>query len=227
MSKRIGILGGISHQSTAKYYELIHTKYYERYKDHYYPEIAIFSFNFQKFTDYENSGDMQDYIGYILSGVCSLENAGVDFILMAANSPHAVFDEVEKKSEVPVISIAETAAQKAAQDGLGKLLLMGIKFTMQASFYKDICKKYNIDVIVPDEEEQNEINRIIFEELVPGIFKEKSKQKLLGITRNYEVDGVILGCTELPLILKQEDSDIPLLDTMGLHVEAALREWEK
>jgi aspartate racemase len=220
MTKRIGILGGISYESTITYYELILEKYYKRKRDYHYPEIVVFSLDFQKFTDFENDSRHQ-YISYIMEGIEALEKAGADFILMAANSPHAVFDEVKKRSEVPLLSIVTATAEKAAEKGMETLLLLGITATMQSSFYQDVCRDYGIRIVVPSQKEQDVINRIIFEELVIGIFKEKSKQILLNIIRRYEVDGVILGCTELPLILNQK-IEVPLLNTVEIHVEAAL-----
>ncbi len=141
---------------------------------------------------------------------------------MAANSPHAVFKELEILSNIPLLSIVKVTAEKAKQEGMKKLLLLGIKFTMQSSFYQNACKGLGIEVIVPTESEQNDINRIIFDELVISIFRNESKNKLLEIIGNYKVDGVILGCTELPLILKQEDADVKLLNTLKIHAEAAL-----
>jgi aspartate racemase len=142
---------------------------------------------------------------------------------MAANSPHAVFEELEILSNIPLLSIVKVTAEKAKQEGMKKLLLLGIKFTMQSSFYQDTCKRLGIDVIVPKEDKQNDINRIIFDELVIGIFKNESKNRILEIINNYEVDGVILGCTELPLIIKQKDTDVKLLDTLEIHAEATLK----
>ncbi|WP_287582803.1 amino acid racemase [Candidatus Borrarchaeum sp.] len=221
MAKRIGILGGISYESTIKYYELILRTYYEQNMDYYYPEIVIFSLDFQKFTNFENENKRM-YIKYILEGINSLEKAGAEFVLMAANSPHAVFEELEILSNIPLLSIVKVSAEKAKQEGMKKLLLLGIKFTMQSSFYQNACKKLGIEVKVPTEDEQNDINRIIFDELVIGVFKNESKNRLLEIISNYEVDGVILGCTELPLILKQKDADVKLLNTLKIHAEAAL-----
>lgn len=221
MKKRIGILGGISHESTLKYYDIIHKKYYEKYKDYYYPEVVVFSLNFQKFTDFENNSK-KDYINYIMEGIISLERAGVDFILMAANSPHVVFEEVEKRSKVPLLSIVKVTAEKALQQELKKVLLLGIKVTMQSSFYQEVCREYGITVVTPSLEEQDTLNSIIFDELVIGVITEESTKKLMKIISNYKVDGVILGCTELPLILNQKDVDIPLLNTLELHAEAAL-----
>ena len=226
MPKRIGILGGISHESTIVYYDLLLRKYFARSKNYHYPEVVIFSLNFQKFTDYEDQGDLVNYIRYILEGVRALEAAGVDFILMAANSPHAVFDSVALQAKVPMLSIVAATAQAALQAGGHKLLLLGIKFTMQADFYPRAFAELGLTVMTPSEVEQDEINRIIFNELVIGHFTTQSKARLLALIEQYAqtagIDGVILGCTELPLLLKQDDCRIKLFDTLDLHVTAAL-----
>ncbi len=222
MVKRIGILGGISHESTVKYYALIHERYFERYGDYHYPEVVVFSLDFQRFTDLEDRGDVEGYVAYIMEGVRSLERAGVDFIVMAANSPHAVFDEVQERSEVPLISIVDVVAKAAEKEGLGSLLLTGIRFTMQSTFYQTACSRRGIEVVAPSEAEQTEIDRLIFAELVVGLFREESKRRFLEIIGGYNVDGVILGCTELPLLVSQEDADVRLINTLELHVEAAL-----
>ena len=222
MSKRIGILGGISAESTLRYYDRIIKGYFERRRDYYYPEVVIFSLNFQRFTDFEESGDRVGYVSEIMSGVAALERAGAEFIVMAANSPHAVFDEVAASAKVPLLSIVEVTAGHAAKMGLRRLLLLGIKFTMQSSFYQDGCRGYGIEVVVPAGEDQERINRIIFEELARGLVRDESREQLVGIIRRHPADGVILGCTELPLILRQEDSPVQLLDTVELHAGAAL-----
>jgi aspartate racemase len=221
MAKRIGILGGISYESTASYYRLIHEKYYERRGDYHYPEVVVYSLDFQRFTDLEN-GDREAYIEYIVEGVRGLEAAGAEFVVMAANSPHAVYDEVSDAASVPMLSIAEATMNRAEDMGLRRLLLLGIKFTMQGTFYRDAGARHGVQVVTPSEPEQDEVDRIVFSELVLGICKDESRRRLLDIVGAYPVDGVILGCTELPLILGQVDSELPLLDTVDIHVEAAL-----
>ncbi len=221
MSKRIGILGGISHESTAKYYTLLHEKYHARLGDYHYPETVVFSLDFQRFTDHENT-DRDAYIEYIMHGVKGLENAGAELVVMAANSPHTVYREVSEAARVPMISIADATAEKAAELGLEKVLLLGIKFTMQSTFYPEKLGEHGVVVVTPDEGEQDEINRIIFDELVIGVHREESKKRLLEIMGSYSVDGVILGCTELPLIIGEGDTRLAVLDTVDIHVEAAL-----
>lgn len=222
MARRIGILGGISHESTLRYYGLIHEEYYRRRGDYHYPEVVVFSLDFQRFTDLEERGDAGEYVDYIMEGVRSLEAAGAEFVVMAANSPHAFFDEIRERAVVPMISIAEVAAEEARREGLRNLLLLGIRFTMRSSFYREVCGRHGIEVVAPSEVEQDEINSMIFDELVLGIVRDESRRRLLEIICGYDVDGVILGCTELPLILGQEDADVRVLDTVELHVEAAL-----
>jgi len=212
----------MSYESTLKYYDLILKKYFETHNDYHYPEIVIFSLNFQKLIDYELGDDKEKYIEYLMSGIKSLENSGVSFIIMAANSPHAVFEELENLSKVPILSIVKATINKAKHENMKKLLLLGIKFTMQSTFYQDYCRELGIEVITPTEAEQNEIDTIIFNELVIGIFKRESKKRLKQIINGYKVNGVILGCTELPLILDQKEFEVKLLDTVEIHTEAAL-----
>jgi len=212
----------MSHESTITYYSLILQKYYKKHHDYNYPEIVIFSLNFQKVIDFELYGDTEGYIEYLMEGIHALVKAGVDFIIMSANSPHAVFPELEKQAKVPMISIAEETIKKAQHQGMKKLLLTGIKFTMQSPFYKDVGRKYGIEIVTPSVTEQDVIDSIIFNELCIGIFNDDSKNKILDIIENYPVDGVILGCTELPLLLKQDDSEVPLLNTLEIHADAAL-----
>ncbi|MBY9016924.1 MAG: amino acid racemase [Candidatus Lokiarchaeota archaeon] len=221
--KKIGILGGMSYESTIRYYDLLLQKYFDEYNDYNYPEILIYSLNFQKVIDYELGNDKPKYVEYLMSGINSLQNGGADFIIMAANSPHAVYHDLIQKANLPILSIVEATAEKALEMKLNKLLLIGIKFTMQSSFYQRIFENSNMQVITPVDIEQDLIDKIIFNELVIGKFKNESRQKLLNIIHNYKVDGVILGCTELPLILHKNDTVTTLLDTIEIHVDATLK----
>ena len=130
--KRIGILGGMSYKSTIKYYELILQKYYEKYGDYNYPEVIIFSLNFQKVIDYELGNDKRAYIEYLMNGIKSLENAGVDFVIMAANSPHAVYEDLEELAKVPILSIVKATTEKAITDNM-KTLLSHLYLPVQGS----------------------------------------------------------------------------------------------
>lgn len=222
MKKKIGILGGISLASTIQYYKTITDLYYEQFKDYYYPEIIINSLDFQYFTDLENEHKTEEYIDYILSGINNLKNAGVDFIIMAANSPHSVLDKVKLQTNIPILSIVDCVAKSAKERNLKKVLLTGIKYTMESNFYQVGLKQYGIDVVVPNPSDKNAINNMIFNELVLNIITEETKETFKHIINNYDVDGVILGCTELPLLLNQNDTDLIVLDSLKLHCEKTL-----
>lgn len=222
--RRVGILGGFSHVSTTEYYVQLHKKYFAQYQNYYYPEIVVYSLDFQKFTDLENSGDVDAYAVYTFTGVKALANAGVDFILMAANSPHALLKRLAAQSPVPMLSLLDVTLLEARRRQLKSLLLLGIKFTMQSSFYAERGRELGVQVISPSVAHQNEVDRIVFEELSRHMVLDSSRQRLIDIIGQYQVDGVILGCTELPLILRSGDMSIPSLDTIDLHTDATL-DW--
>ena len=215
--KRIGILGGFSYESTIQYYDNLMRLYYDKFHDYYYPELVIFSMDFQKFTDMENENRMDDYKEYILDSIQALKAAGVDFVAMSANSPHSVYDEIAPVSPVPMISIVDAVGEYAVEHKMKKVLLTGIKYTMNSTFYQKGLSKYGIEVVVPNDEHKNEINNIIFDELCIGIFKDTTRERFKEIISGYEADGVILGCTELPLLLHQEDTDIPVISSVDVH----------
>lgn len=220
--KIIGILGGISPKSTTEFYDLLIKKHYEQNKNYAYPEIIIFSVNFDKIIKLHESDDKTMYIEELMKGISSLEKAGAEFVVIAANAPHVVFDELQKRSKVPLLSIVQNTVNKAKQLKLKKLLLLGTKSTMQSSFYKEGFLKASIEVVVPSDSEMMIINKIIFNELVQGTVRSESKESLLHIINNYSVDGVVLGCTELPLIIKPEDTTKIILNTLDIHVESTL-----
>ena len=224
--RRIGILGGISHESTVVYYQRLIAGYYARFHDAYYPEIIICSLDFQRFTDMEDRGEMDAYVDYIVEGMERLTAAGAEVALMAANSPHAVFDRVAARTALPLVSIVEATVKATELDHAKRLLLLGIKFTMQAGFYAEVCARAGIEIVTPTMADQDALNRLIFEELTLGQFGDEQRETLLAIIQRAaqanEIDGVILGCTELPMLLRQEHSPLRLYDTLALHVQAML-----
>jgi aspartate racemase len=154
--------------------------------------------------------------------MAGLERAGVDFIIMAANSPHSVFQDIVKRTDLPIHSISDATMNKAKELKLKKLLLFGIKHTMDSNFYPESGAEYDIEIIVPTDREKTIIDGIIFSELCIGKIIDRSKSKLLDIINSYDVDGVILGCTELPLIINETDLNIAVLNTLEIHVENTL-----
>jgi aspartate racemase len=220
--RRIGLLGGISHESTAEYYTVLHRKYYQRYGDYYFPEIVVFSLDFQRFTDFENGPDRDAYIEYSRSGIDALVRAGVEFVAMTANSPHAVFDELAAECPVPMLSLIEATCERAVSNDYRKLLLLGIKFTMQSDFYQRVGERHGLHVIVPPVDDQDRIDQIIFGELSHGEVRDGSRAAIKSIIDRHSCDAVILGCTELPLLLQPGDVPVPFLDTIDIHTDRIL-----
>lgn len=220
--KRIGILGGMSPESTAEFYSVLAQKHYDQHHDYEYPEIVIFSVNFARMIDLQEAGDHQKYAAELVKGIRALERAGVELITMASNTPHMVLDLLRSETKVPILGIPECVVAKAKDLGIKNAILLGTKFTMQATFYQEAFANSGIDVIVPSESDIIEINRIVYDELVIGEFKDESKHKLLDIVSKYPIDGVILGCTELPLILRPKDTPLILLDTIDIYADATL-----
>lgn len=220
--KRIGILGGISPQSTKHFYDAIISLYHKRYGDHSYPEIVIFSVNFQNIIDFQEENDRENYINELMRGIESLAAAQCDFAVIASNTPHLVFNELQTRSSIPLLSIIEHTAEKAYELKLNKLLVLGTQYTMRSGMYTDELKKRNISAVSLTESHQKCVNTIIFHELVKDIVTEKSREDLINIINEYNVDGIILGCTELEMIIKPVDVSVAVLDTLQIHVEKTL-----
>ena len=192
-----------------------------------YPVIIIYSLNFQEFIGLVESGKWPEVIELLSGAINSLSNAGADFALMASNTPHIVFNEIAARSPIPLLSIAEETGRVARKLGFSTVGLFGIKFTMQADFYSNVLStKYGISVVTPEKADQEYIHSKIMTELVNSCIVEETRQELSRIARimvdKESIGALILGCTELPLILSEEIVGIPILDTTRIHAEAAL-----
>jgi aspartate racemase len=223
----IGIIGGIGPESTVEYYKLIIRQYRQKWQDGSYPSIIINSINMTKMLDLVGAGKTADLTAYLLDEIHRLARAGADFGLLASNTPHVVFDELSAKSPIPLLSIVEAACRAAKIMGLKRVGLFGTRFTMTGRFYPDTFEKEGIALVVPNIEEQTYIHDKYMNELVNGIVLEETRTGLLSIADRLKgdehIDGLLLGGTELPLILRDTDNyDIPLLDTTRIHVEAAV-----
>lgn len=223
MRKRIGLIGGISYQSTIEYYSRIMSKYSNLFNDMDYPEIIIYSLSHGRFKTYEDNLQKEEYVDYILHGVKVLENSGVDYIAFAANSPHSVLKEITAKTNIPIISALDSAFREANRQQFENVLLMGIKYTMQSVFFQKRFNAGGINVIVPGKQDQEIIHSVIYNELMKGIASDNTKQKLYSLILKYPVDGVVLGCMKLPIILKNGDTEIKFIDTLDLHTTDILQ----
>src|SRR6266567_344760 len=227
--KTLGIVGGLGPESTVDYYQRIIALYRERQPDGSYPQFIIISVDLKKGLDFMDASDLAGMAAYLLEEIRKLARAGADFGLIAANTPHIVFDDVAPKSPIPLISIVEATCAAAKAQKLKRLALFGTRYTMQATFYPKVFSREGIELLVPDPQDQDYIHDKYLSELVPGKFWPETRAGLLAIVDRMkaesDVDGVILAGTELPLILHGETHNgIPLLDTTKIHVEAAVAE---
>jgi aspartate racemase len=225
MHKRIGILGGMSPESTVAYYEYITRTYTQRFGDYGYPEILIYSVSFQPYVDWPNQDRWDQVAQGLRQAAQKLVAAGADFILIATNTMHLVFDQVQAGVEVPMLSLLDATAQAVLARGLRTVGLLGTKFTMEKAFYRDALAHQGITVLVPDAGDRAHVNRIIYDELVAGQICDGSRTRLVAIIRKLVergAEGVILGCTEIPLLVSEADTGVPLFDTTIIHAEAAL-----
>ena len=227
--KTIGVIGGLGPESTIEYYRSIIASYSERVPDGSYPSIIINSIDLKKVLDLVATNELAKLTEYLVSEIQRLASAGAECGLVAANTPHIVFDEVRRQSPIPLLSIVEATCDEAKTLGLAKLGLFGARFTMQAKFYPDVFSREGIALAVPDERDQAYIHHIYLNELVKGIIRPETREQLLTIVDRLKesdhIEGLILGGTELSLILREPTvRDIPVLDTTRIHAKAIVAE---
>jgi len=225
--KTVGIVGGIGPESTIEYYRQIISLYRERKADGSYPQIVINSIDMTEMLDMIGADQLAEVTAYLVGQVKKLADAGADFGLLASNTPHIVFDDIRAGSPLPLISIVEETCKKAQGLGLTKVGLFGTKFTMQGPTYTRVFSKHGIVIVVPTPRDQDYIHEKYMSELVNGVILAETKARLLEIIgalkAGRDIQGLILGGTELPLILQDtDDPDIPFLDTTLIHVEAVV-----
>lgn len=225
MHRTIGILGGMSPESTVMYYEYITRTYRQRFGDFGFPEILIYSVNFQKLADWQREGRWREAADEMAKALERLRAAGADFGIIATNTMHVVFDEVQKAVRMPLLSIVDAIAEAIRSAGLNLVGLLGTVFTMRERFYRDGLARFGIDVLVPDADWQERINEVIYGELCQGKTLPESRRMFLDVIGELQkagAQGVVLGCTEIPLLVRPQDCDLPLFNTTLLHAEKAL-----
>ncbi len=227
--KTVGIIGGIGPESTIEYYRGIIAGYRERQTDGSYPSIILNSINLRVLLGLITANELDQATDHLVDELQKLARAGVDFGVIAAGTPHIVFDQVRERSPLPLISIVEATCDAAARMNLKKIALFGTRFTMQGRFYKDVFSKAGITLVVPEADEQAYIHDKYMNDLVHGIVLPETREHLLAILdKMKERDGVealILGGTELSLIIKDaEHNGLPILDTTKIHVARIVAE---
>lgn len=222
--KTIGLIGGMSWESTSLYYKTINEYIKNKLGGLYSAKCILYSINFEEISRLQKSGDWEK-CGEILGDIAKkLETAGADYIVICTNTMHKVVPEMKKYINIPVIHIAEAAYGRIAAKGIKNIGLLGTKYTMQQDFYKSILIDKGLNVIIPDEEDIEFINNVIFNELCCGEINPKSKQKFIEIVEKLKkkgAEGIILGCTEIVMLISQKDIDIPVFDTTAIHAETA------
>jgi aspartate racemase len=225
--KTLGIIGGLGPESTIDYYGTIIALYRERKSDGSYPQFIINSIDLKKGLDFMRANNLAGMANYLLDEIDKLARSGVDFGLIAANTPHIVFDDVAPKSPIPLISIVEATCAAAKARKMKCAALMGTRFTMQGTFYSKVFSREGIEVVVPEAQDQDYLHEKYLNELVPGRFLPETRTGLLAIIdrlkARIDIDGVILAGTELPLILRDDSHNgVPFLNTTKIHCEAAV-----
>jgi aspartate racemase len=222
--KKIGLIGGIGPESTVDYYKKIISTFLSEHPEKGYPEIILYSASLSELMDIMTKKDWSNLIDWLTEKVSSLELAGADFAVICSNTPHVVFQQVSANSSIPMLSIVDEACKKALALGLKKPGLIGTKFTMESDFFQSPFSGKGMDVVVPGKEDQALIHDRLFSEIELGIIKDSTRQELLAIVKRMidrdSIDSLILGCTELPLILDRDEFGIHFLNTTAIHVES-------
>lgn len=223
--KRIGIIGGISWESTAHYYSALNEGVKHRRGGLHSARILLWSVDFAEIEVLQRANEWAR-AGEIFAGIAAnLEQAGAECILIAANTMHKVADYVTGAVSVPLLHIGDATAQAVMSTGKTRVLLLGTRYTMEEAFLRDRLEELGLQVVVPEAKDIMDINQIIYEELCLGRVRDESRQRLLEVidrNRRHGIEGVILGCTELSMILRPEHLDLALFDTTAIHVGAAL-----
>ena len=223
--KLIGLIGGMSWESTVTYYQIINQLVKKQLGGLHSAKCLLYSVDFAPIEECQTQGDWDKSAEILVDAAKALERGGADFILICTNTMHKVYDVVQKNVSVPVLHIAEVTAQALKKQNIAKVALLGTKYTMQQDFYKKIIVQSGIEVLIPAEEDMDTVNDIIFNELCLGIINPQSKEKYLEIIRKLieqGAQGVILGCTEIGLLINQNDTEAALFDTTVIHAESAV-----
>jgi aspartate racemase len=221
--KKIGLIGGMGPESTVEYYQGIINAFKVESEELNYPDIIIYSVNLSKVLGLMRASDNQGAMSYLFEKLKKLEVAGADFVAMTANTPHLFFNELEETINVPMLSIVEATAREARRFDLRRPGLLGTGFTMNNTFFADVFRKLGMEIVVPEKSAKEYIDTKLFSEIELGIFKEETREGLLQIVKNMkqsnDIDGIIMGCTELPLILPENSyHGLPVLNTTEIHI---------
>ena len=224
--KTIGLIGGMSWESSIEYYRLINEGVREKLGGLHSARSVMYSVDFAEIELFQRQGQWQEAAQILIAAARRVEKGGADFIVICTNTMHKMADEVEIGVQIPLLHIADATAERVKARGLGKIGLLGTKFTMEENFYRGrLEQKHGLKVIVPGAKDREIVHRIIYGELVVGQIRPASKeqyQRVITGLAEQGAEGIILGCTEIGLLVKETDSRVPLFDTTRIHAEAAV-----
>lgn len=222
--KTIGLIGGMSWESSAEYYRLINQEVKRQLGGLHSAQCLMYSLDFAVVETYQANGEWEKAGQSLTEMATALEHAGADFIIICTNTMHKVVDYMEARIHIPILHIADATANKIQERRLRKVGLLGTTYTMEQSFYTSRIERHDIEVLTPSSTERERVNKIIYGELCLGALNPSSKQYYLEVIRrliDQGAEGIILGCTEIGLLIRQEDIDIPIFDTAKIHALAA------
>jgi len=224
--KTIGMIGGMSWESSLEYYRIMNQAVKEKLGGFHSAPCILYSVDFDDVEKLQHQGDWESLTRLMIEAAQRVKKAGADFLVICTNTMHKMADEVQRAIQIPLLHIADVTAEAVKANGQSRVGLLGTKFTMEQDFYKGRLQEiHGIDVLIPEDKERQVIHDILYNELCLGEIKELSRGKFQSIIQNLVkqgAQGVILGCTEIPLIVSQEDYEIPLYDTTALHAKAAV-----
>ena len=225
--KTIGLIGGMSWESSIEYYRIINQTTREKLGGLHSAKSLMYSVEFAEIENLQHQNRWDDAANILIKAARSLEKGGADFALICTNTMHKLYDEVQEQIQIPLLHIADATAQAIKSSGMDKIGLLGTRFTMEEDFYKGrLIEKYDLKVIIPTSEEMDQVHRVIYDELCAGIIEQSSRQIYTNIIKRLiaaGAQGIILGCTEIGLLVKPEDSSVPLFDTTEIHAQAAVK----
>ncbi|MBY7860565.1 aspartate/glutamate racemase family protein [Vibrio fluvialis] len=225
--KTIGMIGGMSWESTLSYYKAINESVKAALGGLNSAQICLYSVNFEPIEKLQHEGKWDETAQLLAQAAKSVEAGGADFLLICTNTMHKVAPEIEAQISIPILHIADATAKQLQQDGIKRVGLLGTRFTMEQEFYKGrLQQQFGIDVLIPDAEQRQQVHRVIYEELCLGTIRPESRAQYVEIVEDLHRRGaqaVILGCTEIALLIQQHDTDVPLYDTTKIHAEQAVQ----
>ncbi|MGE5841059.1 MAG: aspartate/glutamate racemase family protein [Deltaproteobacteria bacterium] len=223
--KTIGLIGGMSWESTIPYYRIINETVRERLGGFHSAKLVLYSVDFHEIEMLQRSGAWDKSGRMLAQAARSLQAAGVDFLVLCTNTMHKVADAIESAVSIPLFHIADPTAQEIKKVGLTRIGLLGTRFTMEQDFYRGrLHDQHHLDVLIPDDADREVVHRVIYEELVLGVVRDESRAEYRRIIKNlvdHGAQGAILGCTEISMLVGPQDSPVPLFDTTSLHARKA------